>query len=435
MKEEVKVGFFVLLGIVAFATSIFLLGDFNLKERYPIYVVFKDIGGLADKSNVKLNGVEVGQIKEIRIKDDKIIVKIMIDRDVKIFRDAKFYIGSTSIIGSKFIQIQQGKPSSGIIKEGEYVNAVERKPLEETLVDVADRINKLIADLDSKGEFTRNLNDTVKNLRDITANLNELIASNSSNISDITEKLNKTMDNINSLTTKLDSILTKVDNGEGTVGTLISDTTTQADVRQSIANIKEATKSLKDYLTKVKTIRTYWVWDYKYEPNARESYNNVGLKIFVNDSKYYYAGASNIINIKNRPRGTSYEIKNTVDAYIGWSHPLWEFYAGAIRGTGGFGLRYTPFYNSENFTRNISLIAEANEFARNRYIKGRFFNDARYDFGLKYSVNDKFSANIKITDILEVKRLNIGTTVMFEDKDIAYLLGFVGGAGTNSLVK
>lgn len=434
MKNELKVGFFVLAGIIILGFSLFMLGDFSFEKRYPIRVVFDDVGGLANKSNVKLNGVEVGKIKDIWITDSKVIAEVLIKESVKIYKNSKFYIGSTSIIGSKFIQIEQGTPSSGVIKPGESVYAVTRKPLEEMITDVAENVNKLLKDLSSNGEFARNINDTVRNLREITANLNEIISSNSPKVDSISSKLDDTMTNVKELTAKLDSIVSKIEKGEGTIGTLLTDNKTKDDVKESISNIKDATKSLKDFVGKTSKIKTYWKWDFKYEPNAKESYNDVGLRINVNDNKYYYAGASNVLNIKNKPRGTSYELPNRIDAYIGWTYPVWEFYIGAIRSSGGFGLRYTPFYDDE-FLGKFSLNAEANEFSRNRRIKGRRFNDARYDFGLTYQANKNLSGTIKITDVLEVKRINISTRVLFEDKDIANLLGLVGGAGAGAMIK
>lgn len=434
MKDEIKVGFFVLGGIVMLGFSLFMLGDVSFEKRYPIYVVFDNVSGLANKTSVRLNGVEVGKIKDFRFDGSKVIAKIMIKNGIKIFKNSKFYIASTNIIGSKFIEIEQGDSKSGIIKEGEKVVAVSKKQIEEIIIDLADTVNTLIKNLDTNGEFTKNLNETVRNLRDITLSINELISNNSPSIENITSKMNDTMTNVKNLTEKLDRMISKIDKGEGTIGTLLSDVSTKDDLKQSISNIREATKSLKDFVGKTSKIKTYWGWEFKYETASRESYNDVGLKIYVNDNKYYYAGARNIINIKNKPFGVSYELPNRVDAYIGWSYPLYEFYIGSIMSCGGFGIRYTPFYYDDLWQR-FSLLFEAYEFSRNRRIKGRFFNDARYDIGLSYKANKYLSGNIKITDLLEVKRVSISTKVLFEDKDIANLLGLVGGAGAGAIVK
>jgi phospholipid/cholesterol/gamma-HCH transport system substrate-binding protein len=433
MSNELKVGFFVLGGIFVFAVSLFLLGDISFKRNYYIDVVFDDIGGLANKSIVRLNGVEVGRIKDVWMEDNKVIARVSIDESVKIYKDSKFSIAKTSIIGSSFLSITQGKKSSGIIKDGERVYAVYSKPLEEMIVDVADNLNKLIKGIDSNGQFAENLNAAIKNLRNITANLNEIISTNSPKFENISTKLDETMDNIKNLTAKLESIVSKIEKGEGTIGTLLNDSKTSNDIKESVGNIKEATKFLKDFTSKTSKIRTFWNLEDKYEPSSKQSFANAGLKIYVNDNKYYYLGASNILNIKNKPRGVSYEIPNTIDAYLGWDYPLFGFYIGAIRGSGGFGLRYTPFYDDEFFSR-FYMTFEANEFTRNRKIKDRFFNDARYDLGVGYKINNKFYCGLTLSDILEVKRTEVKAGVLFEDKDIAHLFGLFGG-GSYYLVK
>lgn len=433
MKDEIKVGIFTLAGIVVLGFSLIVLGDFSIESKYPLYVVFDDIGGLANKSAVKLNGVEVGKIKNVHFDGKEVVAEVMIKKSVKIYRDSKFYIASTSIIGSKFLQIEQGNPSSGEIKSGERVKALTRKPIEEVVIEIAEKVNSLIDSLTSNGELARNLNDTVKNLRDITANLNTLISKNSSGIDSIISNADTTSENIKQLTSKLNTIIENIESGKGTLGSLINDEKTGENIKQTISNIKEATKSLKEYTSKVSKIRIYWKWDYKYEFKSKESFNDVGLKINVNENKYYYAGASNIINIKNKARGISYEIKNTLDAYIGWDYDLWGFYIGALRGTGGFGLKYR-LTGQKDEKNSLYLEAEANEFSRNRKISSRSFNDARYDIGLRYIIQPGISTSLKITDILEVKRAFISTRVVFEDKDIATILGLAGGSSSASLL-
>ncbi len=434
MKDELKVGIFTLAGIVILVFSLLILGDFTLQKRYTIYVKFNDISGVAPKSSVRLNGVEVGKIKSVKFDGEKVIAEVLINENIKIAKNSKFYIASTSIIGSKFLQIEQGNLSAGYLKPGEIVGAIPKRQIEEAVLDIAEKVNNLIEQITSNGELAKNLNDSVRNLRDITANLNYLISRNSNNIDLLIENASKASSNINELTAKLENIVDKIESGEGTVGKLINDKTTAENVRQTVENIKDATRSLKEYTSRVSKIKTYWKWELKYEPKSRESYNDVGLKINVNENKYYYFGASNIINIKNRARGISYEPRNTVDAYIGWDYDRWGFYAGAIRGSGGFGFKYR-IYEDISQANALWFETEANEFSRNRYIKSRYFNDARYDVALRYYLKPGISTSLKLTDILEVKRIFITTKIVFEDKDIATIFGLAGGSSAGLIVK
>ncbi len=101
MNGEMKVGLFVLVGSILFGTAVFLLGDYSFQKFYPIYVEFSDVAGLPDKAVVKLSGVDVGKIKQISIKDETVIVELAVRDGVKIYRDARFLVGSSFILEKK----------------------------------------------------------------------------------------------------------------------------------------------------------------------------------------------------------------------------------------------------------------------------------------------------------------------------------------------
>ena len=182
---------------------------------------------------------------------------------------------------------------------------------------------------------------------------------------------------------------------------------------------------MKSALGRVSGFHTYLKWDYKYEPLAHASKNNFGIKIYPRENRYYYLGAANMVNTKNTPRGdgTDYEVLNTVDAQLGWDVKAFDLYAGILRGSGGFGVRWKPFYQNSKWDR-INLLVEASEFGRNREIRGRHFNDARYDAGVDVAINKYVSAGVRLNDMAETKRVNYTTRLLFEDKDISYLFGF-----------
>jgi len=431
MRDETKVGLFVLVGLITFATAIFLLGDFSFQQHYVINAEFHDVSGLADKSNIKLSVVEVGKVKEIAIDGDKVVVRLSVARGVKIYKNSKFLIGSTSLIGSKFLQIDQGTPESGVVADGETVYGENALSMDRAITSAIANLENFMNGLNNKGEFTRNLNDVVENLRDISANLNELIAVSQPSMEKGFSRMDDVMTKLDELLAKTNSIVSKIDSGEGAIGTLVSDKETKEDVKATIANIKDTSEELKTMMGKVSKIKTYWLWDTRYDPAAGYNMNSVGVKLYMKENKYYYAGISNFFNMKNADRGVSYEIKNTVDAWMGWDWKAADFYVGAIRGNAGFGLRYRPFYGDALWGR-LSLLAEGNEFARNRAIQGRDFNRPRYDAGMDFRINRNIETGVRLTDMLEVKRINYTAKILFEDKDLAYLFGFIGGGSAAS---
>jgi len=245
------------------------------------------------------------------------------------------------------------------------------------------------------------------------------------------------MKRLDSLLAKLDGALSKmehladkIDAGEGTVGALVSDKKMKKNVSATLKNLKEATASVKDVLGRITGFRTYLQFSANYEPLIHDSKADAGLKIYPRKGRYYYLGGSNMLNTKNIKRGTNYERINTIDALLGWEVGRFDIYGGILNGSGGIGVKCKPLPSWDK----LSLLFEASEFSRRRYIKGRLFNTPKYDAGVKFDINKRASAGLRVNDLSETKRLNYTASLIFEDKDIAYLFGLIGfaSAGTKA---
>ena len=430
MNDETRVGIFVLAGIALFSTAIFLLGDYSFQTYYPVNIEFQDVAGLPDKSVVKLAGVEVGKIKEIGLKQDVVRVRIAVLEGVRIYKNSKFLVGSTSLIGSKYLQIDQGDAASGVIESGAVVQGSETLPIDRAMAKAVEDIQGLVADLRGDGSMTKNLKEILSNLREVTANINELVSTTQPHAEKAARSLDGITAKLDSILARTDSLLAKVENGEGIAGALVTDKKMKENVTVTLGNIKDASASVKDVLGRFNSFRTYWNWQTKYEPLARGSKNDLGVRIYPRDGRYYYLGGANIINHKDQSRSVDYETINTIDALLGWEIKSFELYAGALRGAGGVGMKYRPFYGDPKWDR-FRFLFEAADFSRKRVIKGRGFDTPRYDAGLEFILNRYVAAGVRVNDLAEVKRMNYTAHIMFEDKDISYLLGlasFGGGA-------
>ena len=422
MNGEMKVGLFVLVGSVLFGAALFLLGDYSFRSYYTVNAQFTDVAGLPDKAIVKLSGVEVGKIRRIYLHDNKVVTELSILAGTRIYRGARFVVGSTSVIGSKFLQIDQGDPSKGLISPGETVAGTDQVPLDQAVTRAVNSLETLINDVRGQGEFASYLRETAENLRDITANIDTFVNKSKS-------PAERSVERIDSITARLDKILERTDEiverlhrGDGVAGALVNDQKMKTDVTETLANLKDASASVKTALNRMGGFRTYLKWDYKYEPLAEASKNNFGVRIYPRAGRYYYLGGANMMNTRDRTRGTDYETLNTVDAQLGWELGGFDLYAGVLRGSGGGGARWRPFFNSK--WDKLALIVEASEFGRDRNIKGRNFDDPRVDAGVDLTVNKYISAGLRVNDLAETKRVNYTTRLYFEDKDIAYLFGF-----------
>ncbi|MBI4371863.1 MAG: MCE family protein [Elusimicrobia bacterium] len=441
LSLEAKVGAFVLGGLALIATALFLLGDVTLERRYTLYVDFSDVANLAKDAPVKLSGVEVGQVADVQLADGGARVVAAVRRGVDVYNDAVFSIGSTGIIGSKFLQIDQGRRAAGVIPAGSTIRGEDPVSIEKSLTSALGKLDTLLkgfTEQGPRGSLTDNLRDTVANVRDLTASLNDLIATTK-------PKLESALDRTDEITRKLDDLLAKSNQvmaslagDKGAVGALLNDEKLKQDVKATVADVREVADTAKDVFGRINQFRVYWNYDWRYEHLVRTSRADIGLFIHPREGRYYYVGGANLANISDAPRGphADYVQPNKVDALLGWQRGPLDFAFGVIRSGGGARATLTPL-RTHPFWGRFSLMAQGFDFGRNRTIAGRRFTHPEYDFGALVKVHKHVSVGGRVEDVQEVPRYQTWAKILFEDQDIAYLFGLAtfGAAGTKGRSK
>lgn len=434
LSIEAKVGAFVVAGLVLMGTAIFLLGDYTFEKRYTLYATFHDVANLNRNSPVKLSGVEIGQVRDVVLADGAAKCVLSIRKGVDIYKDSEFTIGSTGIIGSKYLQIDQGHPESGVIAPETTVRGTDPISIEKALVKALGSLQGILTEINyegPRGSLTGNLKDTVANLREMTANLNDLIETTK-------PRLEKAMSRTDDITAKLDSVLASTDkmmaslaSDKGAVGALLHDEKVKQDVKETVASVKDAAATAKDVLGRINQFRVYWNYDYRYEAPIRSGYSDVGLKIIPREGRYYYGGIANLGSpVDQVHHGTDYVQKNRVDGLVGFVKGPFDLAFGAIRSAGGARLTITPFYQ-DPVGKRFSVTAQAYDFGRNRIVNSRVFDKPEYDFGVLARVTKWLGVGARYEDVQVRKSFNTWLNVSFEDQDVAYLFGMAsfGAAG------
>lgn len=440
MNLETKVGAFVLGGLVLMGTAIFLLGDYTFEKRYPLYVTFHDVANLTQNAPVKLSGVEVGQVRDIVLEDSKAKVICSIRKGVDIYRDAEFTIGATGIIGSKYLQIDQGHRPSGILNPGDTVVGIDPTDIQKSITKALASIQKTLDELNTdtgRGTLAENLKDTVANVREMTANLNDLVETTKPNLEKAVERSDEITAKLDDLLAKADQMMAGLATDKGTVGALIHDKQMKEDVKQTISDVKQAADTAKDMLGRLNQFHIYWNYDWRYEHQIRTSRADIGLRIEPRPGRYYYVGGANLGNVSDMPKeGPDYAQKNRVDALLGFYAPWYDVGVGVLRSGGGARLTLTPFYQNP-IGKRFSLVGQAYDFGRNRVVESKLFNKPEYDVGILARINRFFGVGARVEDLAETKRYQSWLNVTFEDKDIAYLFGMAsfGAAGTKGRSK
>jgi phospholipid/cholesterol/gamma-HCH transport system substrate-binding protein len=136
---ELSVGIFVLAGIICLGYLSIKLAKMEILggNKYEIYAIFPDTGGLQTGSSVVIAGVEVGRVDSVTMEDYEAKIVLSISTDVILQEDTIATIKTRGLIGEKYLSLSPGG-SEQIIKPGGQIR--EAVPP----VDFEDLISKYV---------------------------------------------------------------------------------------------------------------------------------------------------------------------------------------------------------------------------------------------------------------------------------------------------
>ena len=121
-----------IISIFYYSSKINLL---NKTETFQINSSFFDIGNTNIGNDVKINGVKVGEVLDIKLDQETYmaIITSSIYKSTQIPYDSVFKISNSGFIGSSYIEIQLGN-SEELLKNNDYsVNNIDAISLEEII--------------------------------------------------------------------------------------------------------------------------------------------------------------------------------------------------------------------------------------------------------------------------------------------------------------
>ncbi len=111
-RLEITVGFFLILGFIAFGWLALQLGEvswFGESSTYTIYAEFENVSGVKNGAEVQIAGVMVGSVTKLDLtEDDLAMVTLQLNKDIRLAKDSMASVKSQGIIGDKIIQLTPG---------------------------------------------------------------------------------------------------------------------------------------------------------------------------------------------------------------------------------------------------------------------------------------------------------------------------------------
>ncbi|HYM62361.1 MAG TPA: MlaD family protein [Thermoanaerobaculia bacterium] len=347
MSSAAKVGIFMLivLGILGF--FILRIEDIRWNQAATtkkVQVVFDSVAGLDNKSAVRVAGVRVGKVSDIKLQPDgRALVTLEVDKDVQLRSNASGKIANLGLLGEKYVELDPGSPTAPPIANLD--RTVLRGSQPATFDDVTNQIAAISDDVKAITASLRHvmagpagqqrLEDIVENVRTVTAQMRALIDANRENVDattdnmraitadlrveipkiaasidrvansmggtidenrpdarQIVENLKKLSIDLQTTTANLNSITGQVKSGDGTVGKLVYSNETHEKLNSALSSVESGVKELSSTLGRANRIgldldiRSDYLAGLKHDATLGEFQGNsrsaVGIRIAPN---------------------------------------------------------------------------------------------------------------------------------------------------------
>lgn len=237
-SKDVKVGAFVLAGLTAVGTVIFMIGDERqlFRSKVPFSTQFEDVAGLRRGSPVRMGGVDVGTVTAVEYgteaTDKNIHVRMSVSNDDarRIRADSVATIEGKGLLGDKMIVVTVGSMAQPVLSEGSTIPS-----------QTGDDLGKLMTRFSN---ISGQVEKVVTNLERATNNLSD----------------DKFQGDIRNSMASLAHILDTVDKGDGYVGKLLKDPAEaqrlshlMGNLEQTSAELTRATANVNQILNRVNT--------------------------------------------------------------------------------------------------------------------------------------------------------------------------------------
>lgn len=262
--SQLRVGLTVLFASIALAVLIFLMsgttGLFTPKLTLKAY--FDNAGGLRVGAPVRLQGVDIGNVKSVRVVPNpphhetpiEVTLKVTSKYGFDLHKDSLASLTTAGVLGETFVDIDSTQAKGPPVQDGDTLQIRERPDFQDVvrssqstlqnLDALIRRMDRIIAFVESGNGsigkliydpalFNR-LNDTVSEVQTVVnqissgkGSIGKLIGSD-----EIYNKANTAIDNVN-------KIIDEINQGQGTVGKFLKDPTLYNNANATIAKANQ----------------------------------------------------------------------------------------------------------------------------------------------------------------------------------------------------
>lgn len=274
-KRQVRIGVFVIAGIIASVFLLYLLTDpATFRGRYKLTTTVENVMGLRKGDPVQMRGVTIGKVHDFEIArgGESVVVTLEVEGQWLIPEGSTTQLVTPGLMAPRTVEVLPG-PGPGTIGRGGSLPGITVKGLLDDTESLGekgqlalDRIAELLSpeNLNAFGGSAEGLNTLMSELSELVEsereNLSELIQSMNRAAAGIAEaagpemredlaslvargdsamgRFNVTSERIEGAAASLETILARVENGEGTLGQLSVNDTLYANLTAAVESAR-----------------------------------------------------------------------------------------------------------------------------------------------------------------------------------------------------
>jgi phospholipid/cholesterol/gamma-HCH transport system substrate-binding protein len=215
-NRYIGLGLFVIVGTVLFATCVFLIGNRHnaFVKHIELFTDVKNLNGLAKGAKIQVGGFDAGEVTAISVPQSpssgfRLTLRISDEVRGLIRTDSVATIATEGVVGDKVLLIGAGSSTAPLAAPSTALRSKETS-------DIADLVQK-------SSDLVSNASDTMKIVAD---------------------RLATTLDSVTTTVNNADDLVVGLKQGRGAIGMLLQDEKTAKDIKQAIANVRDATSAL-----------------------------------------------------------------------------------------------------------------------------------------------------------------------------------------------
>lgn len=295
--SAIRLGVFITIGTALLILAIFLVGNKEslFSSTYNVKAYFKTIEGLRSGAPVRLSGIDVGSVSNIRIIADttgsvEVIMRLRTEIAQFIKTDTRATIETEGLVGNKVIMLSAGSAGADQIKEGGTIQSRDPlgfaaiiaetqgtmfyvKEMTRSLSEIITRVNE------GEGTIGKFLNDETlyNNAANLTKNaelsLNALTSKLddlATVITDLSSGVEGVLKNVDNVVVEIDHFVTNINQGKGLLGKLTSERSNIENSVDSLLNnlvviTKQANEGMTSFADNMEALKYNWLFKSYFE--------------------------------------------------------------------------------------------------------------------------------------------------------------------------